>query len=179
MRFTRVAISSEFTPLFKFGFPLLWILMWGAFVVILGHDPSSVTWNGVPGGAPPNAVWVTTAEGAAGLVFIAWFCKGMVTVQLAGPALLVTDYFKDARIPAAQIKSVTRWWWARPGLVTVTFWGTTPFGRRISFVPEASLLEMLGLGLFDNAAVRELERYAELHRVREPGAGADVPRRSA
>jgi hypothetical protein len=183
MRFTRVTISSEFTPLFKFGVPVLWILIWGFLVASLINDPDSVTWNGVPGGAPPSAVWQTTAAGIAGIVYIVWICRNLVTVQLAGPTLIVSDYSQDARVPATEIDNVTRWWWSRPGLVTVTFRSPTPFGRRISFVPQASVLEMLGLGLFDNSAVRELCKYAELHRVRgragEPGAGADAPRRSA
>ncbi len=163
MRHLPVTISSEWTPLFKFGFPALFSLLWAAVVGMLFLTPDAVEWNGAPGGTPPDAKWKMLGVGVPGLGYLVWACGGIVRVRLAGPELLLSNYFREIRVPAEQIEHVTRWWWARPGLVTVTFRERTPFGRRISFVPPGSLFGLFGLGWLDNSAVEELRRYAALH----------------
>jgi hypothetical protein len=151
-RKTPVTISSEVTPLFKFVLPALVVIGWAALVATLFVAPSEVVLNGVRG-APPGAAWQVAGWGLAVVAYLVWLCSGIYRVQLAGDAFILSNYIDEVRVPADQFEHVPRWWLPRMGLVTIVFREPTPFGRRVSFVPEQSWLGMIGLGL-----VRRLRR---------------------
>lgn len=79
-----------------------------------------------------------------------------------GTDLVVGGLSREVRVGAEEIEWVARFWWARPGAVTIRFRAETPLGRTISFVPETSVLAILGLEWLDDRPVRHLRELARL-----------------
>ncbi|HEX2077971.1 MAG TPA: hypothetical protein VHG08_09685 [Longimicrobium sp.] len=146
MRRVPVSLSSELTPLFKFGFPVLFGIVAGlmTFLVPAGE--------GDPGAAGRVLLWLGM------IVLLLWACGGLMAVRQEGTDLVISNYRREHRVPASQIERVRRF----AGMVVIRFRQPTPFGRSIRFVPEASLLDVLGLGWMDDEPVKHLRELARM-----------------
>jgi hypothetical protein len=157
MRHVRLPLSSAWTPLSRFGFPLLANAAAGVLLVGWMLDPRFT----------PLAS-VMAAVMAASL--LTWYCAGLKAVRQEGDSLVIPARGGEVRVPASLIDRVTQFWWARPGVVTVHFREPTPIGRTVSFVPEASILSFIGLGWLDDQVVMHLRQLAKRARARAPAA---------
>jgi len=148
-------LSSGFTFTLKFIFPVLWIGGFGYGTLQLFTHPGEVTYNGVRGGAPPDAKWLFLLMWVLGAATLGWLTARLKRVRIDNDGLLVSNYREEVRVPFAAVTKVTqnRWVNARP--ITVEFRHETPLGRRATFIPA-------GRGRF--AFWREDEIVAELRR---------------
>jgi hypothetical protein len=153
MRHVRLPLSSAWTPLFRFGFPLL---ANAAAVVLL------VRWMLDSQSTPLASVMLALLTAS----LLTWYCAGLTAVHQEGDSLVISARQGDVRVPASHIDHVTQFWWARPGVVTVHFREPTPIGRTVSFVPEASVLSFIGLGWLDDQVVMHLRQLAKRARAR-------------
>ena len=91
-------LSSRWTLLFKFGFPIIWGGLWSYATALLFVDPSSVTWHG-GGEPPPWAKWLFLAFLVLGAVTCARVCLPLKRVMLDDESLVVSNYFRSIRVP--------------------------------------------------------------------------------
>ena len=145
MRRVRVTLSSEFTPVFKFVFPALFGITTAGMMFLAPEG------NAALGPVARVLFWLA-------VVLLLWYCGGLKAVHQEGTELVISNYRDEHRVPASQIERVKR----SAGAVSVRFREPTPFGRTIRFVPEASLLDMLGMGWLDDEPVRHLRQMAQL-----------------
>jgi hypothetical protein len=157
MRQLRVPLSSPWTPVFKFGFPAIWIAACLGLIVAREFSGRSVT---------VAELWAFILA----TPLILWYSGGVLQVHQQGSTLVISNYRREERIPADQIEAVTRFWWARPGSVTIRFRGRTSFGRTISFLPEETPLSMIGLGWLDEEPAEHLRELAGRAAERMPSS---------
>jgi hypothetical protein len=69
-------------------------------------------------------------------VFLVWFAARLYRVGYAGSDLVVSDYFREARIPFDQIEAVEPVWWYRRRMVRIIFRQETLFGDTIYYLPK-------------------------------------------
>jgi len=125
-------LSSAWTFWQKFVFPTLWISMFGfgSLGLFLGvfHDGDDA--------APPGWMkWLFLAVWIIGSIFIGWGCGRLKKVRTDGSAILISNYFKEVRIPLDAVRDVTENRWINIHPVTIHFRHPTPFGDRIVFMP--------------------------------------------
>lgn len=146
MRRLPVSLSSEFTPLFKFGFPVLFGIFAGLMTFLV---PAG---DGGPGTAARALLWLGM------ILLLVWACGGLMAVRQEGTDLVISNYRRAHRVPAGQIERVRRF----AGMIVIRFRQPTPCGRSIRFLPEASLLDVLGLGWMDDEPVKHLRELARM-----------------
>lgn len=157
MRHVRLPLSSAWTPLFKFGFPLL---ANAAALVLLVQSVRD----------PQDAHFESVLLVLIGASLLTWYCGGLKAVHQEGDSLVISAREGEIRVSASLIDQVSQFWWGRPGVVTIRFLESTPVGRTVSFVPEASVLSFIGFGWLDDHIVIHLRELAKRARARVPAA---------
>ena len=69
------------------------------------------------------------------MIFIFWLGLSIKSVAIDDSALYVSNYFKEVRIPLAEMGEIREARWMRPNLVTVVLKSSCKFGDKIRFVP--------------------------------------------
>ena len=146
----KLVLSSRWTPLFKFVFPVAWGGLFGYGTGLLFLNPSGVRWHG--GGEPPSwAKWVFLAGLFLGGFLCARIAK-LKRVVLDEDSVVISNYLRRVRVPFKQIRAggiepdtaVEVYGGVGPigvrdrrPLVALEFSGRTPFGRSIEFIPRS------------------------------------------
>lgn len=143
--------------MYRFGLPLL---ANGAAVLLLVRSALE----------PRQASFAGTMAVLGAASLLTWYCGGLRTVHQEGDSIVISARAGEVRISAALIDRVGQCWWARPGVVTIHFRESTPAGRTVSFIAEASILSFVGLGWLDDQMVTHVRRLAKRARARVPVA---------
>ena len=94
----------------------------------------------------------------ASTAVLMWMTVHLQLVGYQGRELLIANYWRDARVPFAQVAAVESVWWYRSRLVRIRFHSPTPFGTCVYYLPKWGPLR----GLFSKPE-------EELRRVIWPG----------
>ncbi|UCG93308.1 MAG: hypothetical protein JSV97_06320 [candidate division WOR-3 bacterium] len=125
-------LSSNLTIIFKFFFPIVWLIGWGygVLVSLLNRDPQ---------GALFVAIWI--------IVFFVYikFLFPLKMVWMSSDYLIVSNFFRKIRIPFHAIESVKENKWTNTKNVTITLKIETEFGNKIVFMPSQSLTDVFNL----------------------------------
>jgi hypothetical protein len=142
-------ISSRTTFFAKVIFPLLWLTLVGA-IVVLGFAETSHSNAG-------NTRWGLLFFWLGGLLCFCFFSFPLKSVKLDGDDLLVSNYRKQIQIPLSNVKDVSQ----IGRFVTVTFKSTSGFGKEIRFMTRfAYKIDLLTLGFGEHPVVKELKQRA-------------------
>jgi hypothetical protein len=124
-----VWLSGEFTTLCnKLLFPVLWLalicgVLLGA-IVRTGHISIA-----------SNARFLA-AVFLIGTAFMVWFSVRLQRVGYAGKELVISNYWREARIPFDQVEAVEPVWWYRGRLVRIQLRSESPFGQVVYYLPK-------------------------------------------
>jgi len=122
-------ISSSLTFFYKFVFPLVWIVGFGAgTITILVVRPPNFPWLLFP------VLWV------AGSVMIYWLCGHLKRVAISADGLVVSNYAREIRVAWASIRGVAGSRMINPPHITITFDHDVGFGKSIIFMPTVRFL---------------------------------------
>jgi hypothetical protein len=117
-------VSSRSTIFWKFVFPGLWIVGFGAGAIVS-------VFTSVPGEASrwlPICIWL------GGSAFLLFFSVRLCWVAISDGCLLVSTYFREVSLPLSAISQVTQSYLSRPQTLTVRVDRDTPLGRKFLFV---------------------------------------------
>ncbi len=78
-----------------------------------------------------------------GTALMLWFSMRLQRVGYAGRELIVSSYWRGARIPFDQIDAVEPVWWYRRRLVRVRLRSESPFGQTIYYLPKWGFIRCL------------------------------------
>jgi hypothetical protein len=125
-------LSSNWTFFYKFVFPTLWISGFGLGTVQLWLGNFHGAGNSLP---PPELKLVFSAVWIIGSAFILVVSASLKRVRFNGQ-LLVSNYFREIRIPLNAVIDVkqNRWMNWRP--ITIYLREPTEFGDRVAFMPR-------------------------------------------
>jgi hypothetical protein len=143
-------LSGYLTIPVKIIIPALWILNWGAIVLMLliGVDERTRT--------PPILFFVF---GGVVTVILYFAAVKYMKVGVDEKSLYVSNYLKEISIPLSDIADVTESLWARGHPVTVYLKTTSPFGKKISFLPKSQGFKFLK----SHPVVAELKQMAKIN----------------
>jgi len=98
-------------------------------------------WLGSFAANPPPAAmkWIFLALWVLGTVSFRWLLGSVKKVRLDGTLLHVSDYRREIAVPLAEIEDVSENWWMSHHPVTLHLRHDTPFGRKITFIPQFRL----------------------------------------
>ncbi|MGO9303216.1 MAG: hypothetical protein ACLPPV_18535 [Candidatus Korobacteraceae bacterium] len=123
------------TPLNMYIFPFLWYaLLLGAVVYTTletGHLPDLRALGALP-------LWLGLLT-----AFIVWMSNRMKRVGIADGHLVVSNYFREERIPFKQVEAVEGVWWYWRRLVRIRFGPPSGFGRTVYYIPPWASLQAL------------------------------------
>ena len=123
-------LSSRQTALMKFVLPPVWIVAFGAAVLM--------PWWARTGSAPASIDprWLFLIIWIAGGLLIWRSCARLKRVQVDGGTLLISDYRTTIRVPATDIDEVSENRWISMHPVTLHLRRPTEFGSEVVFMPK-------------------------------------------
>ncbi len=116
------------TFLNKLLFPALWLSLLAGLIL------AALIRNGHISIAPGFRWFAVLVVGAT--VFILWISARIQRVGYAGTDLVVANYWRETRVPFAQVEAVESVWWYRRRMVRVRFSPATPFGATVYYLPK-------------------------------------------
>ncbi len=78
-----------------------------------------------------------------GTVLMVWFSMRLQRVGYAGRDLIVSSYWREARIPFDQVDAIEPVWWYRRRLVRIRLRSESPFGQIIYYLPKWGFVRCL------------------------------------
>ena len=121
-------ISSALTFFYKFVFPLVWIAGFGAgTIVVLLVRPRDLPWPIFP------VFWLL------GSVAFGWCFGRLKKVTVDADGLLISDYFREVRVPWRSISEVKGRMMNQP-LITITLHADIGLGSSVIFIPKVRFL---------------------------------------
>ena len=144
-------LSSRWTFFSKYLFPGLWLSAGGSGVAgaLASSTAGASGWRVL---APLGVGWLF------GCVFIGRMAWYLERVSLDGATLIVSNYWRSARIPVAALRRVTVERFVRGQPIALEFAEPTAFGRRVEFLPRSGF----GAATRSAAVAEELRRLAGL-----------------
>ena len=129
---TRRRLSSALTFFWKVVVPLVWIP---------GIAACAVSAFFVTPGKPPDPELESLqlfflGVSLVGAPIFLWFAAGLKRVRREGTDLLVSNYWRELRIPAAEIKQVYQSWAVMPWRVVIEMRAPTDLGGTFVFIPR-------------------------------------------
>jgi len=122
-----VWLSGEFVTLFnKLLFPVVWL----AFVRT-GHISIA-----------SNSRFLVGFF-LIGTAFMVWFSLRVQRVGYSGKELVISNYWREARIPFDQVEVVEPVWWYRGRLVRIQLRSESPFGQVVYYLPKWGFIRCL------------------------------------
>jgi hypothetical protein len=122
-------ISSGMTFFYKFLFPIIWILGFGAGTILtfLNKETAEVKWEFL-------FAWL------CGSFFILWFSKDLKTVRvdIDSRILDVSNFFRHISIPFSSVDSIKDNKFINPETISIFLKIDTQFGQKIKFIPSLS-----------------------------------------
>jgi hypothetical protein len=126
-------LSSAWTFVTKFVFPVVWISGFGSGALSLWLGAFHGRNNELP---PPEMRFVFLGVWIVGSVFILWFSASLKRVSVDERQLLVSNYLQEISIPFSAILDVGQNRWVNSRPVTIYLRKATGFGDRITFMPK-------------------------------------------
>jgi hypothetical protein len=120
----RRIVSSRSTVFWKFVFPALWIVGFGAGAIVsaLASAPGDASrWL-------PLCIWLL------GSAFLVWFSVRLCWVAISDGCLVVSTYFRETSVPLSAVSGVTQSYLSRPQTLTLRIDCDTALGRRFLFI---------------------------------------------
>ncbi len=117
-------VVSQSTVFWKFVFPGLWIVGFGAGAIasaLFGESQGSSRWVAL-------GIWLVSSP------LLVFFSARLRWVAISGESLRVSSYFREAAVPLSAVSRVTQSYLSRPQTLTVHVDRDTPLGRSFSFV---------------------------------------------
>ena len=74
---------------------------------------------------------------------LAWLTAHLQLVGYSAGDLVVANYWRETRVPFAQVAAVEPVWWYRGRLVRIRFHRRTPFGSTVYYMPKWGALRAL------------------------------------
>ena len=146
-------LSSDWTFIYKFIFPALWIGGFGIGAISLGFSPGTT----IPLG---DRFWILFVWlGGAAYIYSTWV--RFKVVRMDDKYLHVSNTRRQCQIPLTQIIKVTEWRWNHTHPVTVYFAQPTEFGNSIVFMPK---VRMFGLW-FSHPVVAKIREAARMNSI--------------
>jgi len=131
-----VWLSGEFiTFLNKLLFPVVWL------AVICGLLLSVIVRTGRISIASDFRFLVAAV--LIGTAFMLWFSARLQRVGYAGRELVISSYWREARIPFDQVEAVEPVWWYRGRLVRIRLRSESPFGDVVYYLPKWGFIRCL------------------------------------
>ncbi|MBN2442104.1 MAG: hypothetical protein JXJ04_12190 [Spirochaetales bacterium] len=140
-------ISSAWTFIYKFPFPVLWI---GGFLI---GTIMLITKNGLTDLSITSLV-VTIA----GALLLYWVCMRLKVVKIDNEKLYISDYFEEIEIEKSNIAKVTENVFININPVWIHFKNPTIFGKKIMFMPKARIFSFFS----SHPVVEELRKFAHI-----------------
>jgi hypothetical protein len=131
----RARLDSEFTLVYKWAFPLLWIPAFG-FVAL------SVAFGGMDvDGAPAEpihklgfpVVWVVASA------LILWFTRRLRTVYLHANRLTIGDGRREENVPLCSVIHVSETWFVDPKQIIIRYSRPNGIEARAYYITEFAL----------------------------------------
>jgi len=72
----------------------------------------------------------------AATVWVLWMAMRLQRVGVSGRALVIANYWREARVVFEDVEAVEPVWWGRSRVVRVRFRRTTPFGCTVYYLPK-------------------------------------------
>jgi hypothetical protein len=131
-----VWLSGECTTFFnKLFFPVVWLALISSFLlgtlVRTGHISIATDFRFLV-----VAILIGTA-------FMLWFSVRLQRVGYAGKELVISNYWREARIPFNQVEAVEPVWWYRGRLVRIQLRSESPFGDVVYYLPKWGFIRCL------------------------------------
>ncbi len=131
-----VWLSGEFTTLCnKLLFPVVWLaLISGIFLSVFvrtGHISIAGSFR------------FLAVVFLIGTAFMVWFSVRLRRVGYAGKELVISNYWREARIPFDQVEAVEPVWWYRGRLVRIQLRSQSPFGQVVYYLPKWGFIRCL------------------------------------
>ena len=140
--------SSSFTLLYKIAYPVIWAVGSGTVGVLWYLHPEKVKYNGVMGAAPAWFAYFWLAMSGAGAAFILWYFGRFMYVGIEDGMLVVSNYWKDWRVPFAQIEDARQTRFMNAPHITITLKEDVGCGREVVFMPkQPTTVSVSGLGM--------------------------------
>jgi hypothetical protein len=124
-------ISSQWTVIYKFILPTVWISGFGLGTLALfssAFDVGTVT--------PPYEVeWIFLGLWVLGTALFYRYCIPLKRVSIDGGELIVSNYAKEVRVPLSGIRRVSEGRFQSPRTIRVVFDADSGLGTTIMFMP--------------------------------------------
>src|SRR5271169_1119465 len=131
-----VWLSGEFiTFLNKLVFPVVWLALISGFFI------SAIVKTGRISIAGDFRLLVVAM--LIGTVFMLWFSVRLQRVGYAGKELVISSYWREARIPFDQVEAVETVWWYRGRVVRIQLRSDSPFGQVVYYLPKWGFIRCL------------------------------------
>jgi len=120
--------GAVLTPLNKYILPSIWTGALAALLISVLATTGRIR-------IAPGFEFLAAATVAA-TAFMLWFSSRLQRVGYCGRELVISNYWREARVPFEQVAAVEPVWWYRRRLVRFRFYGSTPFGSTVYYLPK-------------------------------------------
>jgi hypothetical protein len=133
--------------------PTVWLS--GEFITLLNKLVFPIVWLSVVAGFP---LWVFIKFGHISIAndfrffvavvliatgFMVWLAVRLQRVGYSGRELVLSNYWREARVPFNQVEAVEPVWWYRRRMVRIRFSAQTPFGQVVYYLPKWAFVRFL------------------------------------
>jgi hypothetical protein len=131
-----VWLCGEFITLFnKLLFPVVWLALISGVLLSVFVRTGHIS-------IASNARFLVGLF-LIGTAFMVWFSVRLQRVGYAGKELVISNYWREARIPFAQVEAVEPVWWYRGRLVRVQLRSESTFGQVVYYLPKWGFIRCL------------------------------------
>jgi len=131
-----VWLSGEFITLCnKLLFPVVWLALISGILLSVWARTGHIS-------IASNAR-VLVVVFLVGTAFMVWFSLRLQRVGYAGRELVISNYWREARIPFDQVEAVEPVWWYRGRLVRIQLRSQSPFGPVVYYLPKWGFIRCL------------------------------------
>ena len=131
-----VWLSGEFTTfLNKLVFPVIWVAM------ILGALAATLFKTGQISIASDFRFIALAVLFGTG--FMLWFSLRVQRVGYAGGNLVISNYWRESRIPFDEVEAVDPVWWYRGRVVRIQLRSKSPVGQVVYYLPKWGFVRCL------------------------------------
>jgi hypothetical protein len=131
-----VWLSGEFVTLFnKLLFPVVWLALISGVLLSVFVRTGHISIAG-------NSRFLAVVF-LIGTAFMIWFSVRLQRVGYAGKELVISNYWREARIPFDQVEVVEPVWWYRGRLVRILLRSDSPFGQVVYYLPKWGFIRCL------------------------------------
>jgi hypothetical protein len=129
-------ISSQWTAVYKFILPTVWISVFGLGTLGL----FSSAFDQGTARPPYELKWIFLGVWVLGTGIWYRYCIPLKRVSIDGGDLIVSNYVNEVRVPLSRIRRVSEGRFQNPRTITVVFDEDSKLGASILFMPPARFI---------------------------------------